>query len=505
MARASVRYTLVKRRYFALAGTVAAAAALGFGELVGGLLPGGTSLVVSVGARVIDAAPPFVKDFAVAYLGTSDKPALIVGVIVFTLAFGALFGLIAARNRAAGVAGFVLLALVGFLAMVVSQPAWEALLVAGAALIAAVFTLVVLLRVTTASADEGRRRFLRQAGSLVALSGLAAVAGRSIVQAAATTGARNDVTLAPPVTQPTPLATSLDVAGISPQYVTNADFYRIDTSLAAPKVNVDNWKLSITGMVDTPLEFTFDELLAMPMIERDVTISCVSNEVGGDLIGNARWQGIVLGDLLNQAGVQNEATQVVGRSVDGFTVGFPTDRVFDGRTALLAVGMNGEPLPINHGFPARLIVAGLYGYVSATKWLSEIELTTWDAFDAYWVPRGWAKKAPVKTESRIDVPVKNRTITAGKVPIAGVAWAPTRGIQKVEVQIDDGPWQTAQLGDDDGTESWRQWMLEWNATVGTHRLRVRATDGTGTTQTEDQVPPRPDGASGWHTVTVDVT
>lgn len=494
----------MKRRHALLAGVAAAAAAIGFGELIGGIVPGGSSLVLSVGSRVIDAAPPFVKDFAVSTLGTADKPALIIGVIVFTLAFGALFGALFARRRWLGIGGFGLLAVVGGFAVAASETVGAAILVAAVAFLAAIGTLFLLFRTGHADSDGGRRTFLRQAGSLVALSGLAAIAGRAIVQAAATTGARGDVVLQPPVTQPEALTASLAVEGISPQYVPNADFYRIDTALSSPKVNVDTWKLSVTGMVDHPLEFTFDELLAMPMVERDVTLSCVSNEVGGDLVGNARWQGIVLSNLLDQAGVQPGATQIVGRSVDDFTVGFPTDLAFDGRTALVAVGMNGEPLPIDHGFPARLVVAGLYGYVSATKWLSEIELTTLEAFDAYWVPRGWAKEAPIKTESRIDVPSTRRQVTAGMTPIAGVAWAPTRGISKVEVQVDDGPWQTARLGDEDGTEAWRQWVLDWNATVGNHTITVRATDGDGVLQTEERVRPRPDGATGWHSVTVTV-
>ncbi|MFZ0491626.1 MAG: molybdopterin-dependent oxidoreductase [Acidimicrobiia bacterium] len=494
----------MKRRDAALAGVAAAAAAVGFGELFGGIVPGGSSLVLSVGSRVIDAAPPFVKDFAVSTLGTADKPALIIGVIVFTLLLGSLFGVLAARRRWLGAAGFALLGVVGGLAIAATEPVWAAILVAGVAFVAAIGTLFLLLRTGTGIADKGRRKFLRQAGSLVALSGLAAVAGRAIVQAAATTGARNDVVLQPPVTQPEAMTASLDVAGISPQYVSNSDFYRIDTSLSAPKVNVDTWKLSITGMVDHPLEFTFNELLAMPMVERDVTLSCVSNEVGGGLVGNARWQGVVLSELLDQAGVQDGATQIVGRSVDDFTVGFPTQLAFDGRTALLAVGMNGEPLPIDHGFPARMVVAGLYGYVSATKWLSEIELTTLEAFDAYWVPRGWAKQAPIKTESRIDVPSPGRRVTVGTTPIAGVAWAPTRGISKVEVQVDDGPWQTARLGTEDGIEAWRQWVLDWEATAGKHAITVRATDGDGALQLEERFPPRPDGATGWHSVTINV-
>jgi DMSO/TMAO reductase YedYZ molybdopterin-dependent catalytic subunit len=493
-----------KSRYAAVAGVIATAAAVGIGELVGGLLPGRSSLILSVGSRVIDAAPPFVKDFAISTLGTADKPALITGVVVVTLLLGSLFGVLGARRLWIGAAGFVLLGVVGGLSMAVNSSAWVAITVGTVTVVTAIVVLSLLERTATGIPDQGRRAFLRQAGSLIALGGLAAIAGRAIVNAAATTGARDAISLQPPVTQPTPEAASLAVDGISPLYMPNDRFYRVDTSLSAPKVNPDTWKLSITGLVDHPLEFTFDELLAMPMIERDVTLSCVSNEVGGKYVGNARWQGVVLPDLLDQAGVKAEATQIVGRSVDGFTVGFPTERAYDGRTAMVAVGMNGVPLPINHGFPARLVVAGLYGYVSATKWLTEIELTTWDAFDAYWVPRGWAKSAPIKTESRIDVPATGKTVSAGGRVIAGVAWAPTRGIEKVEVKVDDGSWQTAQLGDSAGVEAWRQWMIDWDATPGEHTISVRATDGDGVLQDERRVPPRPDGATGWHTITVTV-
>jgi hypothetical protein len=250
------------------------------------------------------------------------------------------------------------------------------------------------------------------------------------------------------------------------------------------------------------MRLAYDELLAMPMAERDVTLACVSNGVGGRYVGNARWLGVPLGDLLERAGVQAGATQIVGRSVDDFTVGFPTEAAFDGRTAMVAVGMNGEPLPIAHGFPARLVVAGLYGYVSATKWLAEIELTTWEAFDAYWIPRGWAKEAPIKLQSRIDVPRKNQEVTAGLVPVAGVAWSPPVGIGAVEVRIDDGPWVAAELGPLAGSESWRQWSYAWNAGPGGHVLTVRAIDADGNVQDEARRPPRPDGATGYHTIRV---
>jgi DMSO/TMAO reductase YedYZ molybdopterin-dependent catalytic subunit len=303
---------------------------------------------------------------------------------------------------------------------------------------------------------------------------------------------------------PVPAGGDLGIDGLSPYLTPNADFYRIDTALQVPQVDVADWRLSITGMVDRPLTFTFGDLLREDLVEADITLACVSNEVGGDLVGNARWLGVRLDRLLERAGVQDGATQLVGRAVDGFTVGFPTELARDGRDALVAIGMNGEPLPVEHGFPARLVVPGLYGYVSATKWLSEIELTTLDAFDAYWIPRGWAKEAPIKTQSRIDVPAPLSPVSPGRRAIAGVAWAQTRGIEAVEVQIDGGEWTPARLADDTGPDTWRQWVLDWDATPGQHTLRVRATDGTGELQTEERAEPIPDGASGWHAVQVRV-
>ncbi len=299
---------------------------------------------------------------------------------------------------------------------------------------------------------------------------------------------------------------SLAVPGLSPYITPNVDFYRIDTALSTPQVDVEDWELSITGMVDRPFSIGFEELVAMATTQDTVTLSCVSNEVGGNLVGNAVWQGVPLADLLERAGIQDGATQIVGRSVDDFTAGFPTEIGLDGRTALVAVGMNGEPLPAAHGFPARLVVAGLYGYVSATKWLREIELTTWEDFDGYWVPRGWSKEGPIKTMSRIDVPRSGASLDAGPQAIAGVAWAPPGGIEKVEVQVDDGgPWVQADLGDATSGNTWVQWKLAWDATPGEHAIRVRATGADGITQTEDRAPPAPDGATGWHRRTVKVS
>ena len=294
------------------------------------------------------------------------------------------------------------------------------------------------------------------AGSLAALAVLPVLVSRSVGRGLRAAAARARVVLPRPTTSLPAPGAAASFPEVGSIVTANADFYRIDTAIEVPDVDPTTWQLRVDGMVDRPFTLTYDELLSMPLVEEDVTLCCVSNEVGDSLIGNARWLGVPLSALLDRAGVQAGATQVVGRSVDGFTAGFPTAVGLDGRTALVAVGMNGEPLPIVHGFPARLVVAGLYGYVSATKWLAEIELTTLDAVDGYWIPRGWAKEAPIKTQSRIDV-VGRGAVHAGAVVVAGVAWAPTRGVSRVEVQVDDGPWEPAELSTPLSAATWVQW------------------------------------------------
>jgi DMSO/TMAO reductase YedYZ molybdopterin-dependent catalytic subunit len=300
-----------------------------------------------------------------------------------------------------------------------------------------------------------------------------------------------------------PAGASLEVPGLTPLYVPNARFYRIDTALRVPQVDPATWSLRVHGQVERPFRLSYDELLALPQVEADITIACVSNEVGGDLVGNARWLGVPLRTLLDRAGVRPGGTQLLGRSVDGFTAGFPTETALRVGHAMVAVGMNGEPLPTDHGFPARIVVPGLFGYVSATKWLSEIELTD-ASVDGYWIPRGWAKDGPVLTQSRIDVPARDSTVAAGAQVVAGVAWAPTRGIRAVEVRVDDGPWQPAELAESLGDECWRQWQYRWTAEPGRHRLSVRATDGSGEVQTEAGAPVAPSGATGHHRRDVEV-
>jgi DMSO/TMAO reductase YedYZ molybdopterin-dependent catalytic subunit len=284
----------------------------------------------------------------------------------------------------------------------------------------------------------------------------------------------------------------------------NDGFYLIDKATLAPRIDPADWTLQIYGRVENPFTITFADLLKRPMVERYITLSCVSNEVGGDLVGNAKWLGVPIQSLLEEARPDPKADQVVSRSPDGFSAGTPTRVLMDGRDALIAVAMNDEQLPIEHGFPARLVVPGLYGYVSATKWVTELELTTFADFDAYWIPRGWAQQAPVKTQSRIDRPRPGR-INRGPTVIAGVAWAPHRGISKVEVQVDDGPWRTATLGQVASVDTWRLWSITWDAPPGEHQLRVRASDNSGETQLQTNTDPAPDGATGWHTIGVEAT
>ena len=307
-------------------------------------------------------------------------------------------------------------------------------------------------------------------------------------------------------TRPRRCPTGVDLAidGISPFHTPNADFYRVDTALDVPVIDPEAWTLRIHGMVDREVTLTLAELLELPTVERDVTLACVSNQVGGQYVGNARWLGIPLATVLELAGVQAGADQLVSRSIDGMTIGTPVAVALDGRDAMLAVGMNGEPLPREHGYPVRMLVPGLFGYVSATKWLVELELTTFDAYDPYWVQRGWAPEAPIRTMSRIDTPRPLSTVAAGPVAIGGVAWAPHRGIERVEVRIDEGEWQEARLSATDTLDTWRQWTLAWDALPGRHRLEVRAADGTGTIQTDVRREPFPDGATGWHSVVMTV-
>ena len=498
----------------ALAGAAAAGLAFGFAELVSGLVESVPSAVSSVGTYVVDGAPPFVKDFAVNVFGTADKGALAIGTVILGLIIGALVGRAGLRRPWLLAVVFAGFAAVG-IAAAVGQPGASVPLVVGAIGMAALAGWLFLRNILSAltnrdpsshaAADPSRRRLMAGiagAGVVAATSG--AVGRRLII--ARSESVRQTMGLAAPVsTVPPPAAAAaFDVPGITPIVVPNRDFYRIDTALLVPRPDPETWRLKVTGMVDRELSLSMSDLHNMENHERYVTIACVSNRIGGDLVGNAKWTGVMLTDVLEMAGVQEGATQIVPRSVDGWTAGFPTEVAFDGREAMIALGMNGEPLPPDHGFPARLIVPGLYGYVSATKWLAEIELTTWEAFDSYWVPRGWSKEGPIKTHSRIDTPRNGSQVTAETV-VAGVAWAPGLGIAAVEVRVDEGDWMFAELSEPLSDTAWVQFQLPVRLQPGSRVIEVRATDGTGYTQTEQRTSVAPDGATGYHQVRVSVS
>ena len=361
-----------------------------------------------------------------------------------------------------------------------------------------------------------RRKFLGAAGATAVTAAAAGVGGELLLgkRFRGTSAAAMPATPAPRATKvpkleiaqmtPLPGDETLNITGLSPFYTPEADFYRVDTALVVPKVTADTWELRIHGMVDKPVTLTWDQLIQRPMAEHDVTLTCVSEAVGGGYIGNARWQGIMLADVLREAGIQSGADQIVMRDVNGMTIGVATEPVMDGRKSMLAVGMNGQLLPQEHGYPVRVVVPGLYGYVSATKWVVDMELTTFGAFDAFWVKQGWSQQGPIKTESRIDVPKRRSTVPAGQVTIAGVAWAQHIGIEGVEVSV-DGVWSEAKLPAQDTIDTWRQWYYVWDATPGLHVLQVRATDKTGYTQTAVVQKTEPNGATGYHTIRVTVT
>ncbi|WKK70898.1 molybdopterin-dependent oxidoreductase [Rathayibacter oskolensis] len=499
-----------------LSGIVAAAVALASAELVAVFTGAGGSPLVAVGGFVIDIVPPGVKDAVISLFGTGDKVVLLVSVGFGVALLAVAAGLLEFRRPPLGVLVLAVVAGLGALAAVTREgaPGLAAApsvvgMVAGAAFLRAAAARLRGWEEEPARGATDRRSFLR----LVGIAGAAAVVvgvGARVVTAAsaAVTAVREAVKLPAPASTAPPVPASAvldDIEGITPFRTSNADFYRIDTALSVPSVDPADWSLRITGMVEEEVTITWDELLALPLEEHLVTLSCVSNEVGGDLIGTALWLGYPIRDLLARARPLAGADMVLSRSVDGFTASSPLEVLQDeGRPSIVAVGMNGEPLPVEHGFPARLVVPGLYGYVSATKWVTELKVTTFADDVAYWSTRGWTERGPIKIESRIDVPRQGQAIAAGTVAVAGVAWAPHTGIAAVEVQVDGGAWQPARLAEAVTADTWIQWVYEWEAIAGDHVLVVRATDSEGLVQTSEEAPPAPDGASGHHLRTVTV-
>ncbi|MFF3443530.1 molybdopterin-dependent oxidoreductase [Streptosporangium sp. NPDC002721] len=535
----------------ALIGLVSGAIAVGVSLLVAGLVKPAAFPVVAVGNAVVDLTPAPLKEWAIRTFGESDKTVLLAGILLILAAIAAALGRAAVRDLRYGLTGLAVFGLIGIAAVLTrpgSGPMDVVPTLAGVG--AAMLALRWLVRRSLVPADSSalaepysgavgaagpahlpeagerhdppappvmragndlrafdRRGLLTGAVGGVVVAGIAGAAGRMFSGQAEVSAARGAVTLPRPAKPLAALPAGVDlrIKGLSPFVTPNIDFYRVDTALMVPQVDPRDWTLTIHGMVDRPVELTFADLMKRAVVEADVTLCCVSNEVGGPYIGNARWLGVSLAGVLRDAGVQKDADMLLSTSADGWTAGSPADVVMDGRDSLLAFGMNGRPLPVDHGFPVRQVVPGLYGYVSATKWVTDIKVTRFDRDEAYWTPRGWSAKGPIKTESRIDLPRDGATVPAGKTVVAGVAWAQHKGVDAVEVRVDQGKWRQARLAEAPTADTWRQWVLDdWDATPGSHTIEVRATDATGYTQTGDRAPIAPDGATGWHTITVEV-
>lgn len=508
----------------AACGVVAALVTLAVSEAVALFVSPSSSPLFAVGGWIIDLAPAGFKEWIIHTVGTADKPVLLISLGVLVLLLALLVGLLELRWAPWGsvlLAGVSAVAAIAVMTRAGASVSWLLPTVLGA--VAGVLVLrasVARLRRWRASSAASHRipsnaQRLDRRSFLVFTLTSAAVAiavGTSarIVNAGsvAVTAARQALRLPKAATPaaPVPAGADLRLSDLSSYVTPNDTFYRIDTALQVPAIDANAWKLTVTGAVDNPFEISFDELLALPLTEHMLTLACVSNEVGGDLIGNALWLGYPIRELLKRAGPHSGMDMVLSTSQDGWSAGTPLDVLLDDNTeALLAVGMNGEPLPLEHGFPVRMVVPGLYGYVSATKWVTQLKVTRFADEIGYWTDKGWSARGPVKTESRIDKPRNGASVKAGQSVIAGVAWAQHTGIEKVEVRVDGGQWQQAKLAETVSIDTWRQWVLPWQATSGNHTIQVRATDASGYTQTSREAPPAPDGASGWHAVQVIVS
>ncbi|GAB2451687.1 molybdopterin-dependent oxidoreductase [Nocardioides hungaricus] len=471
--------------------------------------------VAAVAELVVRLTPGPVAERAIELLGYRDKPALVVGILVVLGVLFAWAGRLARRSWWAPTIVFAVLVAVGGVAVVAQrgQTALDALpLALGFA------TWLVCLSLLTeplgrhekavaaeetvdeahpAHPDHTRRTFLIRVGLIGAAGATLGVVGRVVSTSRRRVEEARRLVRLPGVTPPkVPRGVLVDVPDVAPWMTPNDAFYRIDTAFTVPAVEPANWQLRIHGMVERELVLTYQDLVGRELSEAWITLNCVSNEVGGDLIGNAWWSGVRVADLLAAAGVRAGADAVLQTSEDGWTCGTPLTALTDDRNAMLAVAMNGRPLPIEHGFPVRTIVPGLYGYVSACKWVVDLKVTRFADIEAYWTERGWSELGPVKIASRIDV--------ADGTQIAGVAWAQHTGISAVEVSVDAGDWRPARLARVPNVDTWVQWATIVALEPGDHEARVRAVDSTGVVQTGEEQDPVPDGATGWHTVTFTV-
>ena len=509
----------------ALAGVAAAAVVLSVAELIGAFFTARATPVIALGSTFIDFTPPWMKDFAIATFGTNDKLALFVGMAVTILLLACVLGIVAYRKWALGVAGVLLMGAV-IVASVVTRAsvkpldAVPTLIGTAAGLIALRFLITKLWRMQPwpemdsdlAAKDPerpatSRRAFFAATGVTAAASAIAATGGRMLSAARSNVAQAREALQLPAPAKPAPAVPAgvqSKAPGVTPWLTPNNDFYRIDTALSVPEINAADWELRIHGLVEQEVRLSFQDLLDADLIESHVSLTCVSNPVGGNLAGNAKWLGMPIRDVLKMARPKEGADMVLSTSIDGFSASTPLEVLQDDRDAMLAIGMNGEALPLEHGYPVRMVVPGLYGFVSATKWVVDLEVTRFADSKAYWTQRGWSERGPIKTMARVEVPKSFAKVPAGRVAIGGTAWAQTRGITKVEVQIDNGPWTEATLSDEASLITWRQWSFDWEATPGPHYIKARATDGTGEVQTDKRADPVPDGASGWQSLMVTV-
>jgi DMSO/TMAO reductase YedYZ molybdopterin-dependent catalytic subunit len=496
----------------AVAGVVSAGALLAVAEVVALLVASDGSPILAVGSFVIDIVPQWAKEFAIQVFGANDKLFLLVGLAFGATVASALAGLVQVSRPPIGVLALAVgggLAVASTVTRAAATPLAAVPTIVGTVVGSALLYLLARqLRswrdhvadpdVQRAAID--RRGFLRLTATAGAVALIVGVGARVANGTTASIAAiRKSLRLPSPRSTVTiPAGAELPIPGITPLFTPNKDFYRVDTALTVPSVDPATWRLTVDGMVDKQLNLSFDDLVGMGLDEYVITLTCVSNEVGGELVGNAKWLGIPVRDILRLASPKSGADMVLSRSIDGFTASTPLSSLTDPNVnAILAVGMNGEPLPLEHGFPVRMVVPGLYGYVSATKWLTDLKVTTFAADTAYWTPRGYSAEAPIKLSSRVDTPSIEKAINSGATRIAGVAWAQTVGIEQVEVRIDDGDWQKATLSSPINEDTWVQWYLDWNASSGTHYVTVRATDKNGTLQIQEPSPIAPNGSSGW--------
>ncbi|WP_035771827.1 molybdopterin-dependent oxidoreductase [Arthrobacter sp. Br18] len=537
----------------ALAGILAAGLVLGVAELVGAFFTARATPLIALGSTFIDFTPAWLKDFAIATFGTSDKVALFVGMAVTILALAAVLGIVAFRRWALGAAGVVLMGLV-MIASVLSRAGASMIdaapsIIGTAAGLLALRWLIARLHsdsatkahdgvvvpdappgpapafaatgrraaatgrratASTSAAPAGsgarspsRRSFFAAAGVTAIAAGAAATGGRVLGSIRSNVAAARDG-LAFPVpsspAKPVPAGVEVDVEGVTSWLTPNRDFYRIDTALSVPRLDHETWELRVHGMVEEEFTLSFQDLLDADLIERHVTLTCVSNPVGGNLVGNAKWLGYPLREVLKRARPLDGADMVLSTSSDGFSASTPLPVLQDERDAMLAVSMNDEPLPLEHGFPVRMVVPGLFGYVSATKWVIDLEVTRFADQTAYWTDRGWSEKGPVKTMARVEVPRAFAKVAAGPVRIGGSAWSQQRGITTVEVSVDNGAWEKVTLAEEYSVDTWRQWSHELTLDAGAHTVRARATDAVDGVQTEERADTVPNGASGWQSV-----